>query len=115
MCIGELEIHNLLSREIQLAVGIRNKIEEEREPENPSIYFILAPEAERIKIGYSAYPEKRINQLLTSSPYELEVLAVTPGTQDEERELHRRFAHLRQHREWFTDCEELRNYINQLT
>lgn len=32
---------------------------------------------------------------------------------DDERALHDRFAHLRQHGEWFTDCDEIRSYISE--
>lgn len=108
--LGTFEIQNALAEQLQDTID-----DDDLRISDPSIYFILAPSAQRIKIGYSGNPNKRINQLLTSSPHELEVLLVIPGTRDEERSLHERFAHLRQHREWFTDCEELREYINHLT
>jgi hypothetical protein len=78
------------------------------------IYFVHAPESCRIKIGYTTEPYRRINALTTSSPFALETLCVIPGTVAEEKALHRRFSHIRQHREWFTDCPESREYIDAL-
>lgn len=116
LCAKILTDNGLLNDEIRESLGITTISESESLlPTTPSIYFIAAIESQRIKIGFSAYPEKRINTLMTSSPYQLEVIKVISGNQDDERQLHQRFAHLRNHREWFTDCEELREYINQLT
>lgn len=78
------------------------------------IYFVHSPESARIKIGYTTNPDKRICVLQTASPSALETLAIIPGTVADECELHRRFAHLRVHREWFRDCDELREYIASL-
>jgi hypothetical protein len=79
------------------------------------IYFVLAVEVGRIKIGYTATPERRIHALHTSSPFQLETIKIIEGTSKEERALHRRFSHLRVHREWFTDSPELREYISSLS
>lgn len=78
------------------------------------IYFVHSPESARVKIGYTTDPDKRIYGLQTASPSALEALAIITGTVVDERELHRRFAHLRVHREWFRDCDELREYIATL-
>lgn len=78
------------------------------------IYFVAAPEAGRIKVGFSATPERRINSLMTSSAYKLETLLVIEGSREQEQAIHQRFAHLRVHREWFADCAELRDYIATL-
>lgn len=63
------------------------------------IYFIAAPEASRIKIGFSTNPDKRIASLMTSSAYKLETLAVVEGNREQEQALHARFSHLRTHRD----------------
>lgn len=78
------------------------------------IYFVASHGSDRIKIGYSAEPEKRANTLMSSSPFATETLKIIEGTREDEAALHRRFAHLRVHREWFTDCDELREYIATL-
>lgn len=78
------------------------------------IYFVEAVGAGRIKIGFSANPEKRIRGLTTSSAHELKTLKVIEGELAQERSIHRRFAHLRTHLEWFQDAPELREYIESL-
>ena len=52
-----------------------------------------------VKIGFTTNPEARLSSLATGAP-EL-MLMMKPGTLTMERELHRRFAGLRVHREWF--------------
>lgn len=78
------------------------------------IYFVAAPEASRIKIGFSNNPDKRIASLMTSSAYKLETIAVIEGSREQEQALHQRFAHLRVHREWFADCSEIRDFVASL-
>lgn len=78
------------------------------------IYFVEAIGAGRIKIGFSANPEKRIRGLTTSSAHELKTLKVIEGELAQERAIHRQFAHLRTHLEWFQDAPELREYIESL-
>lgn len=75
------------------------------------IYFLKGND--RVKIGYSHDPSERILSIQTSSPYELEVLLIIDGTQDEERELHAKFRNLRQSGEWFLFDEPIRNYIEE--
>lgn len=78
------------------------------------VYFIHAVELKNIKIGYSANFKTRLDALSTSVPFSLEPLRVIPGTHEDEKAIHRRFAHLRVRREWFQDCPELREYIATL-
>lgn len=80
-----------------------------------SIYFVLAPSSNRIKIGFSVNPAKRIEAILTGCPERLAVLGVIPGTIPEEHALHHRFAPARVHREWFNATPELRSYIREAT
>lgn len=76
------------------------------------VYFIHAPEAHRIKIGYSAqHPDTRLNGLRSASPVPLVRLGFMWGTPDLERELHERFRGLRTHREWFRDDAELMDFV----
>ena len=76
------------------------------------VYFIEAIGVDRIKIGYSDNPDKRLKQLLTGSPLTLELRATMPGSLTTERELHQRFAHLRIENEWFQYTDEIRQYIS---
>lgn len=73
------------------------------------IYFLKAND--RVKIGYSHDPSDRVPSIQTLSPYELEVLLVIDGTQDEEQQLHAQFASLRRSGEWFKLDEHIKNFV----
>lgn len=76
------------------------------------VYFVAG--GGMIKIGFSSDPDKRLRDLRTSSPIPLKLLTTTPGGRDEETALHRRFAEHRRQGEWFTECEEILDYIQGL-
>lgn len=79
------------------------------EPETPKGSYVYFMRRERlIKIGVSTWPSRRAQGLNAS------ILAMTPGSYGLERELHERFAALRQHGEWFEPGPELLAYINEL-
>ena len=65
------------------------------------IYIITCKGSKRIKIGYSAEPDKRLAQLQTGSPYELSLFATWPGTVENERQAHEALASYRCGGEWF--------------
>lgn len=65
------------------------------------VYFIRAVGTSRIKLGFSAEPEKRLRELQTASPNRLVLLAKWPGTVAIERQLHKEFAEYRVRGEWF--------------
>jgi hypothetical protein len=77
------------------------------------VYFIRS--GELIKIGMSADVCGRMAALRTMSPLPLELLAVASGGRPEEASLHQRFAHLRQHGEWFSAVPELLEFIADLS
>ena len=78
------------------------------------IYFIQSEKGGAIKIGLSKNPEERLNELQTSTPYKLKLLAKIKGDISKERELHRRFARYRIRGEWFEASNELLSYIEQI-
>ena len=66
------------------------------------IYFVLADEVERVKIGYTqGVPRFRVDYMRTGSPVELRLARVIYGDRGLERDLHRYFSTRRVHREWF--------------
>lgn len=73
------------------------------------VYFIQC--GDFVKIGISACAESRITNLQTSTPYDLEILYAFPGTGFDERELHKRFKHLRHRNEWFRLTDEIHDFI----
>lgn len=76
------------------------------------VYFVRT--RERIKIGMSTNVDERLKALSTMCPTPLELLAVVEGAHAEESQLHRRFAHLRLHGEWFRAETELLAFIDSL-
>lgn len=76
------------------------------------VYFASAGDA--IKIGYSANPWARLNDLQNGSPQKFELLAVVAGTDADERSLHAEFKELRIHGEWFKRSKALLQKINEL-
>ena len=73
------------------------------------LYFIAG--AGLIKIGISTNLQSRFRAIRNSSPVPVELLGSCPGTTFFEGMLHRKFAHLRRHGEWFEDTPELRAEI----
>jgi hypothetical protein len=69
------------------------------------VYFIRF--GDRIKIGTSQDFYTRLNSI----PHD-EILAVLPGDREVEQQLHRRFAEHRIKGEWFTDCPDIRTFID---
>jgi hypothetical protein len=79
------------------------------------VYFIEAVGCGRVKIGKADSLKRRQMGLGCSSPFPLNVLLTIPGAEEVEAELHKRFAHLRVHREWFLLQGELLDYIEENT
>ena len=78
------------------------------------LYLIYARDVGRVKIGLSNDPTKRLKQLQTGSPVELELFAFKnyQNAHVKESELHQRFQNKRVHGEWF-ELEPL-DYIDLL-
>lgn len=74
-----------------------------------SVYFIRS--RQYVKIGVSVNPRARIATIQSSIPEPLEVLGIVEGDSALEAELHRRFADLRCHGEWFRDDASIRQAI----
>jgi hypothetical protein len=74
-------------------------------------YFVRLGDDGPIKIGKTFDVEARMKKLQTGVPAPLKVLRVVKA--DVERDLHQRFAHLREHGEWFTPAPELLDFISK--
>jgi len=77
------------------------------------VYFILAEETNRVKIGFSSEPERRLSDLQTGSPCSLRMLAVFRGTSRTEKALHAKFAKQRINGEWFQFHATIREFLTQ--
>lgn len=82
-------------------------------PEAPvgHTYVIAYPSVGVVKIGQSVYYAERVEQVIRHSPVPAAVVCAFVGLHHE-RELHKRFAHIRKHGEFFEDCRELREYLS---
>ena len=76
------------------------------------VYFVRC--GDLVKIGTSNDVYQRMSSIRTMTPLPLELLAIGAGSRAEEADLHARFAHLRQHGEWFTAAPELLAFIAQI-
>jgi hypothetical protein len=79
-----------------------------------SVYFVLAPDLGRVKIGYAENPRSRLNKMRSDSPARLVLRAVVDGDMGNERDLHAKFSAQRLHGEWFSYDGELRGFIDAL-
>lgn len=79
---------------------------------HPCVYFVEAAGLGKIKIGYASHAATRLLNLQTACPVLLTVLAIIPGTPDDELEIQKQFRHLRCHGEWYFATDELRAYIS---
>lgn len=81
------------------------------------VYLFHAVGTDRYKIGFSIDPTRRLNAILTDSPFEIVELARAWGTPDDEKLTHRFFKHHRVHREWFRfdEIEPVLGYFSKAT
>ncbi|MEE9159946.1 MAG: GIY-YIG nuclease family protein [Gammaproteobacteria bacterium] len=77
------------------------------------LYFAICEHTSRIKIGRSADPARRLKQLQAASPTPLRMENIE-GAGDIEPVLHRQFAHIRLHNEWFKAQSEMVDLLNGL-
>lgn len=71
------------------------------------VYFLFAPRAQRIKIGFTKNVDSRIKALQTASSEPLDLLVVTRGSKAHEKLYHVVFTERRDHGEWFIADERL--------
>lgn len=67
-----------------------------------------------VKFGYAEDVMVRKYALQTSLPFDLHLIAHFPGTKEDEAEIHRRLKPYRIKREWFADCLEVDDFIDDL-
>ncbi len=80
------------------------------------IYFIHAPELDRVKIGFTdGTAESRLKTLQTGSPVELVLLGSIEGDMAAENALHLRFASDHIRLEWFQMSSDLQGFIEEVT
>ena len=75
------------------------------------VYYIQEEMDGNIKIGWSDDPVKRLSQHQTSNSRELRMLVYVRGSQEYEREIHRKFQSSKTTGEWFKPDKRLLVYI----
>jgi hypothetical protein len=75
-------------------------------------YFIR--DAEGIKIGRSIDPRGRMHNLQAGNGSKLKLLVAVPRARISEPEAHKKFRHLKTHREWFRPEQDLLDFIEVL-
>lgn len=79
------------------------------------IYFILSPEANSVKIGYTKEnAKKRLMELQTGNNTFLTLIALIEGNFNKEKELHQEFIEYRQSGEWFYFGEKIRTLVTNI-
>lgn len=73
------------------------------------VYFIQCQD--RVKIGYSLDPVKRLTKVNADAPYSCALLGSVDADTFPEAELHKRFAAYRVHSEWFWAAPEIIEFI----
>lgn len=81
------------------------------DPDRSFVYFALA--GNRVKIGHSKDPRRRIATLKTGTPQKVRIYYATPGGKQLERSLHEMFADDRVNGEWFVWSSRIKNWIVQ--
>ena len=76
------------------------------------IYFVK--QGDYVKIGYTNTFKRRLNQLQTSSPVKLEVLALIKGDKSDEKNFHDAFKHINANGEWFLYNDEIERFVDSL-
>ena len=79
------------------------------------IYFILAEEVARVKIGKSVNITQRMSTMKTNSPVLLELVAYFLAPDSAERFIHSVFSRYRLHGEWFTYSKQIQRVVKKLS
>lgn len=75
------------------------------------VYFMTA--GNKVKIGVSKNPRRRLDDLKTGSSRLVSIRYVMPGDRQKERELHTLFAEYRVNGEWFLFTSAIKEWIAQ--
>ena len=87
----------------------RQRFQQDNRRKPAGVYFLMSDWHEFIKIGFSSRPGERVYRSQLWGPHTL--LAVLPGVQQDERDIHARFADLRVHGEWYRCEGPLAEYV----
>lgn len=75
------------------------------------VYLITDKSRNMVKIGTSNNPDQRLSRLQTGNGGQLVLSGLILGGRKLEREIHKMFNEKRIKNEWFSDCEEIREFF----
>jgi hypothetical protein len=81
-------------------------------PERSGVYFVFV--GPMVKIGQASNIASRMNEIQSSCPYRIRLLAVVADDDRAELALHRRFSAHRRHREWFDAADEIVDFVRRV-
>lgn len=93
---------------------VRFHVRNRQSTERHTLYFVLAPSAEMLKIGITSDFAKRMRNLRCGSPVSLCCLLHLRGTATHEGALHRAFSEERRQGEWFIASPRLLAFVERL-
>ena len=79
------------------------------------VYAISDQSNNRIKIGFSKNPKKRLKQLSTGAADKLYLLTYFNDDRKLEKSIHKQFKKVRYNGEWLFATKELIEYLNQMS
>lgn len=91
---------------------VETKVRENTYRKFDGVYFLMCDRF--IKIGYAGDIRARRNSLQSGNPFEIRLIAIQPGSEDTEKELHEKFASHRFNFEWFHAVPEILSYIDKI-
>lgn len=78
------------------------------------IYFILAPEVAKVKVGISKDPVRRLDEMQAHSPAHLMLVGSIPYEKGLEAKIHTHFILHHSHREWFNWTAEVCREVSDM-
>ena len=75
------------------------------------VYFVLCPELNLLKIGWTQNPPERFQALRVGMPYPIAMLTARAGSRADEAALHARYQDMRVSGEWFRYRPRLRRFV----
>lgn len=80
---------------------------------NYGFVYLLRVDGQSVKIGFSEHPRRRMRELRSTYGDRLQLVACFVGEPEEERDAHKRFAHLRVENERFLSSPAIEAYFHQ--
>lgn len=111
-CLDELVESNVSSNAAPFYRSASNPKHWQNIDKGSFVYFVLCPQVNAVKIGFTNNLKSRLSSLQTGNPYRLKVLAWMQGGRSEEGEVHRAFSQYHTGTgEWFYFEGDLIDYI----